>query len=61
MFAKIKEAYHKLYEEERKEFMRKNREKMEELVTNYISLLTAVGQTKSGNLLGLRNGLAWKL
>ena len=31
MFAKIKEAYHKLSEEEQQEFMRKDREKLEEL------------------------------
>ncbi len=31
MFAKIKEAYHKLSEEEQKEFMRKDRERNEEL------------------------------
>ena len=31
MFAKIKPAFHKLSEEERQEFMRKDREKMEEL------------------------------
>jgi hypothetical protein len=31
MLAKIKPAYHKLSEEEQQEFMRKDREKMEEL------------------------------
>ncbi len=31
MFANLKEAYHKLSEEEQNEFMRKDREKLEEL------------------------------
>ena len=55
-FAKIKEAFYKLSEEEKKEFMFKDREKLDELEGKITMICDCRGRTKSGNFLGSRNG-----
>ena len=53
MFAKLKPAYHKLSEEEQQEFMRKDREKCEELGYKLRFMLDCSWSTEEWQFIGI--------
>lgn len=52
-FAKIKEAFHKLSEEEKKEFMRKDRENLEELGCKIMMMIDCRWSNEEWNFIGV--------
>ena len=53
LFAKIKEAFYKLSEEEKKEFMRKDRENLEELGCKVLMMIDCRWSNEEWNYIGV--------